>query len=73
MNEPTFSIKKGVIYCPPKPAVLAKYAEAVCEALEQKYGKGYLNTEVLHGFREFLRVTATVYANHLSRKSQEQK
>jgi hypothetical protein len=73
MNEPKFTVKPGVIYYPPKPEVIEKYAETVCEALEQKHGKGYLNTEVLHGFSEFLKVTATVYANHLTRKSREKK
>lgn len=72
MNEPQIQIKRGVIYYPPKPEVLEKYAEAVCETLEQKYGKGFLDNEVVQGFGDFFKVVTKIYANYLSRKSQEQ-
>lgn len=61
----------GKIYYPPKPEVLDRYAQALTEALEAKDGKRSVTTEVLHGLTEFLKVTTTIYANHLNRHSLE--
>lgn len=71
MKKPKLSIRKNIVYYSPKPEVLEKYVETICQTLEQKYGKGYLNTEVMQGFSDFLKVIAKVYANHLSRISQK--
>lgn len=66
MHEPAFIPKPGVVYHPPKLADIERYVEQVCETLAEQHGEAYRESEVRQGLSEFLNVTATIYARHLS-------
>ena len=64
---------KRIIYSPPSPAAVEKFARAVCE----KFGAGdnsYLSSEVVSGFAGFLVLATKIQAKHLTKTSEmEQK
>ena len=73
MHEPQDQPQREIIYVPPAPEVIEKYARDVCEALEQRYGGNHTKSEVITGFTAFLKEATKIYANHLTRKHKEQR
>jgi len=70
MNEQKPS-KKIVVYCPPKPEVIEKFANRVCQELARQHGEQFARSEVIDGFTDYLKLAARIYANHLNRKQEE--
>lgn len=60
---------RKVEYVPPSNDTLDKLARGVCERMaESLKDERYLNTEVIWGLAEFLKIVARIEANRLNRQ-----
>ncbi len=60
---------KRIIYHPPSRQAIEAYARKACEKLAER-DVSYLSPEVVSGFAQFLQLTSTIWAKHLTAESE---
>ena len=54
--------RKRIIYHPPSPQAIQKYAQEVCKRL----GATYDTPEVISGFANYIKLATTIWSEHLN-------